>query len=309
MLTIGHMTKVKMKKILILGIALVLLIQSAAAASVCTVLGYVEHEDGTPAPEGTIITIADIDLGLVYNVSTGGNNWPAQNFFVKSFTCNFGTDKIEVVHILDKKVTKKEFIFDRYPYEITLTIPNPQKPPETPVKEPTSSKSSGGGGSGGGGGPSGYYPDLGKILNTTGNNIVEFDSKIRIYIINESLDVKMVTGTVKKIDESTIRIIFDLLDEEITLKLDKPLTLDLNKDGKNDTILTLIKLTKDAAYINFDKQFFEIKNETINNTKTNEIAPKEEIPMPNKTNKSLLIFGIILFVVFIMIIIIDRKTK
>ena len=155
-----------MKKII--TIWLLLAMMPGALASVCTIAGFVNYDDGSPAPKGTIVTVVNLDLGTVYDVNTGGEEWPDQNFFVHSLTCNHGEDRIEIT-VQD---IVERYDYDHYPNWINFTLPAPEEPIE-PKEPETEKKPSSGGGSNSG---SASY-DFGKIMNQTDTNIVPIGTK------------------------------------------------------------------------------------------------------------------------------------
>jgi len=100
----------------ILYILMAVIIASQVTADICTVMGEIRLEDGSPAPRGTLVNVTDLNQSVSYLTSTGGTDWPMENFFVRTFTCEF-YDSVSIEtggHFV-------EFTFDNYPYEINLT--------------------------------------------------------------------------------------------------------------------------------------------------------------------------------------------
>lgn len=110
--------KKKIKKIILF--AMILLLMNSVSASICTVIGYVNLEDGSPAPKGIKITVSNTNKSISYDTYTGGKDWPIENFYVQTLSCDF-YDEI----VIENKATefKKSIIFDHYPYEINITLP------------------------------------------------------------------------------------------------------------------------------------------------------------------------------------------
>jgi len=103
-----------MKKIMI--VLMLFVCMNPAMADICTVMGEIFLEDGTPAPRGSIVNVTDVNMSVSYLTSTGGTDWPKENFYVRTFTCDFyDMTRIEIGG------TVEEFIFDEYPYESYLT--------------------------------------------------------------------------------------------------------------------------------------------------------------------------------------------
>ncbi len=312
-------TEGKQKTLLLLIIVVIMFSfpLQAMGASVCTVMGYISYENGTPAESGTLVRIADISLGTVYETETGGKSWPYPNFYVQSFTCNYGTDRIAVVHGSGDTVTREDFVFDHYPYEVNLSIPAVEKDNVGAAKDSGSSEGSGnagkGSGSGAGGGPGSW--DFGTVINESKINRIPIGGAIRLYIINDSLNIRMVIGNVTRAGEDSIRIAFNTLDRDVLLRINEPVTLDLDNDGSDDTKAELTRLDDDTASVRFDKIPIvpdkSRPSESSQSLAQNKTAHEEE-PYDyskNRKNIALGIMGCILLLLLIIIIAEDKKAR
>ncbi len=309
-------------------IACLLLFIPISYASVCTLMGYVTYPDGTIAKSGTGIRIVDIDLGTPYDVQTGGADWPYANFYLRSFTCNYGTDRIEVSFTQGNQTVRKQFVYDHFPYVANLTIPFAVEKIET-EGEGTSSGGGGGGGSSGGssggspaGGSSagdnqnGGAPDFGFVIDQAAENRLQADDRFRLYIINDTRNIKMIIGDVEKIGKDSVRISFSTLKDDVVLRLNEPVTLDLDNDGKPDTRALVVDIRDNAAYSRFDRIFPEMNvpgklNDSSNGSIESKVQHKDEPSFITEKDKDLAlsVLGIILIVLMISIIYIDHREK
>jgi hypothetical protein len=282
MSTTGHMTGQYR-----IWLALLMLAVPQALASVCTIIGYVNYEDGRPADAS--LRIVDLDIGTSYMVKTGGKGWPMQNFYVKSFTCNWN-DNIEIT--LGSEI--KSISYDKYPYEVNFTIrADVEEKPE-----------SGAGGGGGGGGPSVPDHDFGRVINQSEVNKISNSSRIRWYVVNDTLGIKMVVGEVAVMDDYVIVRFSTGLEARFGLHETKE--LDLDGDGRPDTRGELVELKDGNAYLFFDR-IVQVPKDLIIGPE--EKAPELVKPMQSKTNRSLIALGILLAISFALVIITDRTHR
>ncbi len=308
---------------------LLVIVPAGLASSVCTLMGFVTYPDGSAAKSGTGIRITDIDLGTTYDVQTGGKDWPYANFYLQSFTCNYGSDRIDLRYENTNQSVFKDFVYDHYPFVMNLTIPFT---PETGDQESGGSSSGGGGGgssggsagggSFGGGGPvvstagDGGSFDFGTVIDQTSVNRLRVDEKFRLYIINDTRNIKMILGNVNKIGKDSMRVSFSTIKDEVVLKVNQPLDLDLDSDGSPDTRALVLSISGDEAYARFDRIYPKIKvpappNSTIGKENKSR-AQHTESPMAfaeKDKDYALELLGMILIVLLLIIIFIDHRGK
>jgi hypothetical protein len=258
---------------------------------VCTVVGYVHYDNGKPAIADMSVT--DIDLGTTYEFRTGGEGWPAQNFYMKSFTCNW-QDRI----LLTAGNVTEVFTYDKYPYEVNFTIKAAAGGQSGPGGG-GSSGGSGGAGPSGSAGPAASY-DFGKPINRSEVSIVANNTRIRWYVLNDTLGIKMIMGDVKVMHGYAIVKFSN--GKEVRFDLGDMKELDLDDNGEAETRGQLVEIKDGDAYLFFDKipQIPKIVEEIKEVPKTEE---------PQASNRSLIVLLALLAISFALVIITDWKRR